>query len=69
VVGNNEDDIRQSVTELKKSLKTISSDVDSVMYNLDETSRNFNEFSRKVRANPSLLISTPAPVEQDEARR
>jgi len=68
MLGDNSDDIRYSIIELKKSMDVISGRIESVMYNLDATSQNMNEFSRTLRNNPGAILGStpPADIHGDE---
>jgi len=60
IVGENEEDIRLAVMDLRKSLHIISQNIELVTHNIERTSRNMNEFSRQIRENPgSLLRNSP----------
>ena len=61
MLGDNSDDIRYSIIELKKSMDVISGRIESVMYNLDATSQNMNEFSRTLRNNPGAILGSTPP--------
>ena len=61
MLGDNSDDIRYSIIELKKSMDIISGRIESVMYNLDATSQNMNEFSRTLRNNPGAILGGTPP--------
>jgi len=61
MLGDNSDDIRYSIVELKKSMDVISGRIESVMYNLDATSQNMNEFSRTLRNNPGAILGSTPP--------
>ena len=61
MLGDNSDDIRYSIIELKKSMDVISGRIESIMYNLDATSQNMNEFSRTLRNNPGVILRSAPP--------
>ena len=63
MLGDNSDDIRYSIIELKKSMDVISGRIESVMYNLDATSQNMNEFSRTLRNNPGAILGSTPPAD------
>jgi phospholipid/cholesterol/gamma-HCH transport system substrate-binding protein len=63
MLGDNSDDIRYSIIELKKSMDVISGRIESVMYNLDATSQNMNEFSRTLRNNPGAILGSTPPTD------
>ena len=56
MVGDNKEDVDESVRELRRTLQTVSRHIGEVMQNIESTSRNMNEFSRQVRQNPTSLI-------------
>ena len=55
-ITGNQDNIDQSIMELRHTLQAVSRSIDSVTYNLDGTTRNLHEFSRQIRDNPGVLI-------------
>jgi len=63
MLGDNSDDVRYSIIELRKSMDIISARIESVMYNLDTTSQNMNEFSRTLRNNPGAILDSTPPVD------
>lgn len=63
MLGDNSDDVRYSIIELRKSMDIISARIESVMYNLDATSQNMNEFSRTLRNNPGAILNSTPPVD------
>jgi phospholipid/cholesterol/gamma-HCH transport system substrate-binding protein len=63
MLGDNADDVRYSIVELKKSMDVISGRIESVMYNLDATSQNMNEFSRTLRNNPGAILGGTPPAD------
>ena len=64
VITNNDKDLRESVQDLRNTLDTISQNIDSIVYNLDTTTRNTSEFSRKIRENPSAILSSSPPKDR-----
>jgi len=64
VITNNEGDVRESVQDLRSTLDTIAQNIDSIVYNLDTTTRNTSEFSRKIRENPSAILSSSPPKDR-----
>jgi len=63
MLGENSEDVRYSIIELKKSMDVISGRIESVMYNLDATSQNMNEFSRTLRNNPGAILGSTPPAD------
>ncbi|KIL98225.1 ABC-type transport system involved in resistance to organic solvents periplasmic component [Paramagnetospirillum magnetotacticum MS-1] len=55
-ITGNQDNIDQSIKDLRHTLQAVSRSIDSVTYNLDGTTRNLHEFSRQIRDNPGVLI-------------
>lgn len=55
-IAGNQDNIDQSLKDLRHTLQAVSRSIDSVTYNLDGTTRNLHEFSRQIRDNPGVLI-------------
>lgn len=68
MLDENRADVRQTVVDLRKSLDTVARNVDAIVYNLESSSRNMNEFSRQIRRNPGLLLTTQ-PADDPEAAR
>jgi phospholipid/cholesterol/gamma-HCH transport system substrate-binding protein len=69
LAGENREDLRGSVEDLRKTLRTVSGSIDSTVYHLEGSSRNMHEFTRQIRENPSLLIrGSPQPEIHGEAQ-
>lgn len=66
VVARNQGNVDQSLLDLRYSLESVARHIDAVNRNLEGTSRNMNEFSRRIRANPSLLLRSKAPPEDED---
>ena len=64
LIDDNSEDLRYTIIEMKKSVDAISGRIESVMYNLETTSQNMNEFSRTLRNNPSALLGSKPPADQ-----
>ncbi len=62
-IQDNRQDIALAVLALRHSLEAISAHTDGILQNLEGTSHNLNEFSRKIRQNPGLLLSSKPPTE------
>lgn len=52
----NRPDLRESITNLRYTLRSLSQRVDAIGYNLEGASRNLSEFSRTIRNNPAVLL-------------
>lgn len=64
MVGDNRDDLRETVQALRRTLDSVAREVDGILYGLEGTSRNMHEFSRELRGNPGLLLQGgPAPAQ------
>ena len=63
LLTDNDEDIRQSVLALRKSMDLVAAHIDSIVYNLDTSSRNMNEFTRQLRANPGAILGSKPPVD------
>ena len=61
MVGENRDQVRQSIADLKHVADSLARHVDAVNQNLEGTARNMFEFSREIRQNPGLLLSGASP--------
>ncbi|MDH5484234.1 MAG: MlaD family protein [Gammaproteobacteria bacterium] len=68
IVTDNDEDIRYTVTELRRAMDVISENIHGVMYNIDASSRNINEFSRQLRNNPGVILGGKPPVDQAEVQ-
>ena len=68
LLSDNQQDVRTSMQQLRHSMEAVSSHIDGIMYNLDASSRNMNEFTRQLRNNPAVLISSKPPQDQAELK-
>ncbi|EME68739.1 ABC-type transport system [Paramagnetospirillum caucaseum] len=68
-ITGNQDNIDQSIKELRHTLQAVSRSIDSVTYNLDGTTRNLHEFSRQIRENPGVLIGGAKRGEDGPGRK
>lgn len=57
LVQENRPNVREALTDLRKTMGYLAARADTILYNLDETSRNLKEFTRLIRQDPSRLIS------------
>lgn len=64
IVGENRDEVRKSIEDLKHVTDSLARHIDSVNQNIEGTARNMYEFSREIRQNPGLLLSGAAPQEK-----
>jgi len=69
IVGDNDQDIRHSVIELRKTMDVVSGSMHSILYNLDASSQNMNEFTRQIRDNPAVLLGSKPPVDESEKHK
>ncbi|MCW8955583.1 MAG: MlaD family protein [Gammaproteobacteria bacterium] len=69
LMTDNGKDIRVAVTELRKAMLIISSNMDSILYNLGSSSRNMNEFTRQLRDNPGALLGSKPPADTAESHK
>lgn len=69
MLDENDQDVRQTVVELKKSIDVVSENIHSVMHNLDSSSRNMNEFTRQLRDNPGVLLGSKPPIDEAEMQK
>ena len=56
IAEENRSDLRESVADLRYTLRSLSQRVDAITYNLEGASRNLSEFSRAIRNNPAVLL-------------
>lgn len=58
LVEANEGKVSATVNDARYSLRAIARNIDSINHNFEGTARNMNEFSRLIRQNPGLLLSS-----------
>ncbi len=56
IAEENRPELREAVTDLRHTFRSLSQRVDAITYNLEGTSRNLSEFSRTIRNNPAVLL-------------
>lgn len=61
LVGDNRENIDESLKSLRYVMDALARDIDSISQNLEGTSRNMYEFSREIRRNPALLLGGTTP--------
>jgi phospholipid/cholesterol/gamma-HCH transport system substrate-binding protein len=61
LVTGSRPELTQAVSDLRRTLQTVSRYSDSILQNLDTTARNASEFSRQIRENPGRLLTGAAP--------
>jgi len=64
MIGENRDEVRKSIEDLKHVTDSLARHIDSVNQNVEGAARNMYEFSREIRQNPGLLLSGTAPQEK-----
>lgn len=64
VVVENRPDLRQSISNLRFTLQTVSQHIGAFSQNLESTSRNMAEFSRQLRQNPGVLLRGTEPGDE-----
>ena len=57
IAEENRPSLRESATDLRYTLRSLSQRVDAITYNLEGASRNLSEFSRTIRNNPAVLLT------------
>lgn len=57
ILQDNDEDIRRSILDLRKTLDVTAQNMETIMYNLDVSSRNVSEFSHQIRSNPAILLN------------
>lgn len=65
VVDDNSEDLKASVTDLKKTLYVTAQHIDAIAHHLEGASRNIHEFTRQIRENPGLLLRGSAPADRE----
>lgn len=68
MISGNSDDIKQTLTDLRHTTRTVSTHIESIVFHLESASRNANEFTRQIRSNPSSLISGSPPPDRGMAQ-
>ncbi len=63
MVGENRDAVQESIKDVQHVADSLARHVDAVNQNLEGTARNMYEFSREIRQNPGLLLSSSPPEE------
>jgi phospholipid/cholesterol/gamma-HCH transport system substrate-binding protein len=66
---DNRADVRAAVRDLRHSLATVSQHIDAVSQSLELSARNMAEFSRRLKADPGLLLRGAPPVNEAGALR
>ncbi len=61
LVAKNDPTVTRSMEDMRHVMEVLAGQIDSISHNLDLSSRNFYEFSRQIRQNPSLLLSSKPP--------
>jgi len=64
LASENKDGIRDSVDDLRHVMASMSRHIDAISHNLEIASRNMSEFSRQIRANPGVLLSSKPPADE-----
>lgn len=59
----NNQDLRQTLLDLRTAMGVVEENVNSIVYNLDTATRNLNEFSRQIRDNPAVLLNGKPPTD------
>ncbi|WJW74625.1 MlaD family protein [Thiohalobacter sp. IOR34] len=67
LVDDNDEEVRQMVLGLRRTVDAVAASVDAILYDLEGASRNMNEFTRQIRSNPGVLL-TGKPPQDAEAR-
>ena len=65
VTRENRPALRSSVTDLRRTLRSIAQNVDTITHNLEGATRNMNEFSRILRDNPAVLLRGTTPASDE----
>ncbi|MFC1673006.1 MlaD family protein [Pseudomonadota bacterium] len=64
MVGENRESVRKSIEDLQHVTDSLARHIDSFNQNLDGAARNVYEFSREIRQNPGVLLSSGKPSEK-----
>jgi len=57
-------DVRQSLSETRYIVESVSRHIDSINQNMEGAARNMYEFTRQIRQNPGLLLGGQAPEDK-----
>jgi len=64
LVVDNQENMKVSVNDLRKSLDVISQNINAIVYHMEGSTRNMHELSRQLRENPGLILKgSPQPDE------
>ena len=66
LLTENRDDLRQAVRDLHHVMASLARHIDAIAHNLEIASRDMSEFSRQIRANPGVLLSSKPPADEAE---
>jgi len=62
LVVDNQENMKGSVNDLRKSLDVISQNINAIVYHMEGSTRNMHELSRQLRENPGLILKgSPQP--------
>lgn len=67
IVDGSREPVEKAVVDLRYTLESVAQHIDALNHNLEGTSRNMNEFSRRIRANPGLLLGGSSAPDDGEA--
>jgi phospholipid/cholesterol/gamma-HCH transport system substrate-binding protein len=66
LVVDNQESIKVSVNDMRKSLDVVSQNINAIVYHLEGSARNMHELSRQLRENPALILKgSPQPDEEE----
>jgi phospholipid/cholesterol/gamma-HCH transport system substrate-binding protein len=66
LVVDNQENIKGSVDDLRKSLDVVSQNINAIVYHMEGSARNVHELSRQLRENPGLILKgSPQPDKEE----
>jgi len=61
LIRRNGDNVSNAVVDIRRTAAVISAHAEGLTYHLEGTARNLHEFTRQIRENPALILSSAPP--------
>lgn len=68
LVVDNQENLKMSVNDLRKSLDVISQNINAIVYHMEGSALNMHELSRQLRENPGLILKSSPQTEEEESK-
>lgn len=68
LVVDNQESIKLSVNDMRKSLDVLSQNIDAIVYHMEGSARNMHELSRQLRENPGLILKGTPQSDEEPAQ-